>query len=238
MSKLKYEQIADYLRAQITEGHFRPGEVLPSGRDLCEQFGVSRATVIKAMDVLRTDGVVVARQGSGFSVVQTPVARPAGRRGSASRTTGAGPFRRLGTPMTEVPPPRIREALQLGEDQRALRRARLVLKQDGSPATLVVAWFPPGIAEACPRLSAAGPIAEGTTAYVKRTTGRAPTDGVDVYTVRMAAADEAELLELTLPAAVVITLHTASDADGPLVCEEGVTPHTLWELTDSYPMNP
>jgi DNA-binding GntR family transcriptional regulator len=113
---LKYEQIADYLREQITEGRFGPGDSLPSGRDLCEQFAVSRATVIKAMDVLRADGVVVARQGAGFTVVQTPVARPAGRRGTGSRTTGgAGPFRRLGMPAMEEPPASVRAELHLSE---------------------------------------------------------------------------------------------------------------------------
>ncbi|RKN03144.1 GntR family transcriptional regulator [Streptomyces radicis] len=234
---LKYEQIADYLREQITEGRFRPGDTLPSGRDLCEQFDVSRATVVKAMDVLRADGVVVARQGAGFTVVQMPVARPAGRRGSGSRTTGgAGPFRRLGKPTMEQPPQRIREELRLEDTDKALRRARLVLLEDGAPHTVVVAWFPPDIAASCPRLANAGPIAEGTTAYVKRVTGRAPSSGVDVYRVRLASAEEAELLEVARPAAVAVTMHTAVDANGPLVCEEGVTPADLWELTDRYPM--
>ncbi|GDY60572.1 hypothetical protein SVIO_111950 [Streptomyces violaceusniger] len=35
-------------------------------------MGVSRATVVKAMDVLRNDGLVEARQGAGFTVVETP----------------------------------------------------------------------------------------------------------------------------------------------------------------------
>lgn len=78
MPLLKYEQIAESLRIRISEGEFGPGDLLPSGRDLCEQWAVSRATVIKAMDVLRGDGLVAARQGTGFTVVETPVARPVG----------------------------------------------------------------------------------------------------------------------------------------------------------------
>jgi DNA-binding GntR family transcriptional regulator len=237
MPRLKYEQIADHLRARITEGEFGPGETLPSGRDLCEQFGVSRATVIKAMDVLRHDGVVVARQGSGFTIVETPVARPAGRRGDRSRIVGGRPFKRLGTPAREIPPVHIREALQLPPGGTALRRDRMLLQEDGGPFTLVVAWFPPDIADACPRLSQHRPIAEGTTHYVTRSTGRPPARGVDTYRVRLASADEAEQLRLTLPCAAAISLHTAYDQAGrPLVCEEGVTGSALWELADDYSM--
>jgi GntR family transcriptional regulator len=237
MPSLKYEQIADHLRARITEGEFGPGDLLPSGRDLCEQFGVSRATVIKAMDVLRNDGLVIARQGAGFTVVEEPVARPAGRRGSRSRITGGKPFRRLGTPTMEHPPPRVADALQLDDGKAALRRARLVLLDDGAPFTLVSAWFPADIADACPRLASAGPIAEGTTNYVTRTTGRSPASGVDVYTTRLANEEEAELLRLSGPVAVAVVLHSAYDAEGrALVCEEGVMPGELWELTERYPM--
>ncbi|WP_059008680.1 GntR family transcriptional regulator [Streptomyces specialis] len=237
MPQLKYEQIADHLRARITDGEFGPGDTLPSGRDLCEQFGVSRATVVKAMDVLRADGVVVARQGAGFIVVETPVARPAGRRGSGPRVSGGQPFRRLGKPTRERPSRRVADALRLGEDEFALRRTRLVLLEDGTPFTLVDAWFPPDIADVCPRLSGDGPIAEGTTAYVARTAGRSPVHGADLCTVRLATPEEAELLDVSRPAAVAVVLHTACDAEGrPLVCEEGVTPGDLWELADDYPM--
>ncbi|MGW5638899.1 winged helix-turn-helix domain-containing protein, partial [Streptomyces sp. NPDC003832] len=80
MPLLKYEQIADDLRTRIANGEFGPGQLLPSGRDLAEQWTVSRATVVKAYDVLRNDGLVAARQGAGFVVAETPVARPAGGR--------------------------------------------------------------------------------------------------------------------------------------------------------------
>ncbi|WP_328720076.1 GntR family transcriptional regulator [Streptomyces sp. NBC_00247] len=239
MPLLKYEQIAESLRARITDGEFGPGDLLPSGRDLCEQWSVSRATVIKAMDVLRADGLVVARQGSGFTVVETPLARPAGRRiAGSARLSGGSAFRRLGTPVREVPPEKVAEALCLDPEVAALRRDRLMLLDDGAPQSLVVAWFPPDIADACPRLAQAGPLMEGTTHYVARTTGRRPAEGVDVSTVRLASRHEAELLGLTLPEAVAVVLHTASDSEGrPLVCEEGVTPARVWERTDAYPMS-
>jgi DNA-binding GntR family transcriptional regulator len=238
MPLLKYEQIAEDLRSRIASGEFGPGDLLPSGRDLAEQWTVSRATVVKAYDVLRNDGVVVARQGSGFTVVDTPVARPAGgRRAGSFRVVGGAPYRRLGTPDRVVPPNQVADALGLEPGETALRRMRLVLLEDGSPQTLVTAWFPASVADAASRLGLPGPIAEGTTHYVRRETGRSPAQGIDVTTVRLASAGEADLLGVEQPAAVAVVLHVAYDqAQRPLVCEEGVIPSHVFESADSYPM--
>lgn len=239
MPLLKYEQIADDLRTRIANGEFGPGDLLPSGRDLAEQWDVSRATVVKAYDVLRNDGLVVARQGSGFTVVETPVARPAGgRRAGSSRVSGGAPYRRLGVPDRAVPPARVAEALELKPGETALRRIRLVLLDDGSPHSLVTAWFPPSVADVAPRLAMKGPISEGTTHYVRRETGRSPAEGVDITTVRLATDEEAELLAVERPTAVAVVLHTAFDQDHrPLVCEEGITASHVFEQVDNYPMS-
>ncbi|MEV4974724.1 GntR family transcriptional regulator [Streptomyces scopuliridis] len=238
MPLLKYEQIAESLRTRIADGEFAPGDLLPSGRDLSEQWSVSRATVVKAMDVLRNDGLVVSRQGTGFAVTEAPVARPAGqRRAGSSRAADGAPYRRLGVPDRAVPPQYVIDALGLDPGEEALRRVRLLLLDDGSPHTLVTAWFPPSIADACPRLSHKGAISEGTTHYVRRETGRSPVEGTDVTTVRHATADEARHLGVERSAAVAVVLHVASDRDRrALVCEEGVTPSHLYERVDNYPM--
>ncbi len=238
MALLKYEEIAESLRSRIAAGEFPPGSIVPSGRDLAEQWQVSRATVVKAMDVLRGDGVVEAKQGAGFIVVETPIGRPAGnRRSGATRTTGGMPFARVGTPDRATPPASVATALGLAADVEALRRVRLMQLPDGSPHSYVEAWFPSDIADQAPRLEQNAPIAEGTTRYVRRQTGRFPVEGTDVTSVRMATEDEALHLRLSAPSAVVVVLHTAYDQDGrALVCEEGVTPASLWELKETYPM--
>lgn len=238
MALLKYEEIAESLRVRMASGEFPPGAMLPSGRDLAEQWQVSRATVVKAMDVLRNDGVVEARQGAGFLVTETAIGRPAGNRRSGTvRVTGGMPFSRVGNPERVVPPTHIATALHLPEGAQALRRARLMRLPDGTAHSFVEAWFPPDVADRAPRLELHAPIAEGTTRYVRRQTGRHPVEGADVTTVRLATPEEAHLLDLPTPTAVAVVLHTAYDQDGrPLVCEEGVTPGPLWERADTYPM--
>ncbi|MEU6240993.1 GntR family transcriptional regulator [Streptomyces sp. NPDC047024] len=238
MAVLKYEEIAESLRIRIAAGEFAPGEIIPSGRDLAEQWDVSRATAIKAVDVLRSDGVVVAKQGTGFVVTETPVARPAGgRRAGAARVLGGMPFLRVGTPDWAEPPTHVANALGLAPGVLALRRVRVLQLPDGKPNSCVEAWFPPEIGEAAPRLSGAAPIAEGTTRYVRRRTGRFPAEGVDVITVRLATEVEAERLRIEEGSAVAVLLHTARDQEGrPLVCEEGVTPASFFEQVDTYAM--
>jgi DNA-binding GntR family transcriptional regulator len=238
MALLKYEEIAESLRSRIAAGEFAPGETIPSGRDLAEQWSVARATVVKAMDVLRGDGVVEARQGTGFIVTEVPVARPTGsRRAGSTRVTGGMPFLRVGVPDWTEPPAHIASSLGIDPGVEALRRVRVLQMPDGSPHSYVQAWFPPDVAEPSPRLAQSAPIAEGTTRYVGRQTGRFPVEGVDVTTVRLATAEEATHLALPEPVAVAVVRHTAYDKEGrPLVCEEGVTPGALYEQVDTYAM--
>lgn len=238
MAVLKYEEIAESLRARIAAGEITPGETIPSGRELAEQWDVSRATAIKAVDVLRNDGVVVAKQGTGFVVTETPVARPAGaRRAGSARILGGMPFLRVGAPDWAEPPARVATVLDLSPGEKALRRIRVLQLPDGTPNSCVEAWFPPEIAEASPRLADPNPIAEGTTRYVRRQTGRGPAEGVDVTTVRPATEAEADRLGVPPNAPVAVLLHTAYDEHGrPLVCEEGVTPSSLFEQVDTYAM--
>ncbi|MEV7482973.1 GntR family transcriptional regulator [[Kitasatospora] papulosa] len=238
MAVLKYEEIAESLRARIAAGEFAPGATIPSGRDLAEQWDVSRATAIKAVDVLRNDGVVVAKQGTGFVVTETPVARPAGaRRAGSARILGGMPFLRVGSPDWAEPPARIAVALGISPGVLALRRIRVLQLPDGTPNSCVEAWFPPEIGEAAPRLADTAPIAEGTTRYVRRQTGRFPVEGVDVTTVRLATDQEAGRLGVAPSTPVAVLLHTAHDEQGrPLVCEEGVTPSSRFEQVDTYAM--
>lgn len=56
-----YEQIA----ARIASGEFRANTKLPSENDLSTMLGVSRPVLRAALQKLRTEGTVVARQGAG-----------------------------------------------------------------------------------------------------------------------------------------------------------------------------
>jgi DNA-binding GntR family transcriptional regulator len=56
---LPYQRIVDDLREKITSGAMLAGEQLPSVSRLCEIHSVSRVTVLKALTILRDDGLIV-----------------------------------------------------------------------------------------------------------------------------------------------------------------------------------
>jgi GntR family transcriptional regulator / MocR family aminotransferase len=64
-------QIFRGLRRLISDGVLSPGAKLPSSRRLAEDFGVSRNTVVTALEQLSADGWVDTRQGSGTFVSRT-----------------------------------------------------------------------------------------------------------------------------------------------------------------------
>jgi DNA-binding FadR family transcriptional regulator len=64
-----YLQVAEQLAGFVSDGELKPGDRLPSERDLATQFGVSRPTVREAMIALEISGLVEIRSGSGVYVL-------------------------------------------------------------------------------------------------------------------------------------------------------------------------
>jgi GntR family transcriptional regulator len=69
MRTFLYQTLADDLRRKIKDGEYRPGSKLPSRRELRQTLGVSDAVISRAMWILKQDGLVEPRMGSGSYVV-------------------------------------------------------------------------------------------------------------------------------------------------------------------------
>ncbi len=67
-----FEQVAGEIRRAILEGEARPGERLPPARDLAAELGVNTNTVLRALRLLRDEGLLEFRRGRGVSVAGTP----------------------------------------------------------------------------------------------------------------------------------------------------------------------
>jgi DNA-binding transcriptional MocR family regulator len=67
-----YEQLADEIMRLIESGTFRPGDSIPSVRDLTRQKKVSATTVLSAYYALEARGWIEARERSGFYVRSRP----------------------------------------------------------------------------------------------------------------------------------------------------------------------
>ncbi len=64
------DEIASELIAAIHNGTYKVGDRLPSERELCEEFSVSRAVVREALSQLKSEGLVVSKAGSGVFVTE------------------------------------------------------------------------------------------------------------------------------------------------------------------------
>lgn len=67
-----YLDIVDDIRQQIADGQLTPGATLPTCREMCAAYQVSRQTVGSAMIVLRTQGLVIGQQGRAVYVTANP----------------------------------------------------------------------------------------------------------------------------------------------------------------------
>ena len=76
-----YYQVYVSLFKRIQGGEFPPGSFLPAERQLTEDYGVSRITIIKALNELSRDHHIKRQQGRG-TVVTHPAERAASQRGS------------------------------------------------------------------------------------------------------------------------------------------------------------
>jgi DNA-binding FadR family transcriptional regulator len=63
-----YIQIYNQVLSQIQSGTFKIGDKLPTERELCEQFNVSRAPIRQALSALELNGYIYSRQGEGVYV--------------------------------------------------------------------------------------------------------------------------------------------------------------------------
>ena len=74
-------QVYSSLLERIQRGEFKPGSFLPAERQLTEDYGVSRITVIKALNELSREHHIKRQQGRG-TVVTHPAEHADGQRRS------------------------------------------------------------------------------------------------------------------------------------------------------------
>lgn len=152
MRTIRYQQIADELRDRVREGRYAAGRLLPSEAELGDEFGVSRVTVRRALEVLRDEGLVAARQGFGWFVAAAPLRQNLANLGTIEgqlAESGIHPERQILEFAFTAANRRV--ASVLGTDQ-VLRVKRLNLA-DGEPFGVVTVWCP---AELGQHLSRAG----------------------------------------------------------------------------------
>jgi len=85
-----YQAVAEQIAQMIRADEYRPGDRLPTERDLVRLLGVSRPVIREAMIALEIAGLVEVRSGSGVYVCGRPL--PAGSAGQAVVSSETAPF--------------------------------------------------------------------------------------------------------------------------------------------------
>jgi GntR family transcriptional regulator len=69
---LLHDQVAAEIRRAIAEGEAGPGERLPLVKDMAAVLGVNKNTVLRALHILRDEGLLEFTRGRGITVSGTP----------------------------------------------------------------------------------------------------------------------------------------------------------------------
>ena len=145
-----YRQLSLALIAQIAAGELKPGDRIPSERELATALGVSRITARLAIDALLESGLVFREQGRGTFVAERKMH---GLKGFLSftediLTRGMQPRSRILHQAALVPDAATQQILKMQPDELALRLVRLRYA-DGEPLAIQSSYLPLRI---CPGL--------------------------------------------------------------------------------------
>lgn len=145
-------QLRELLRAEIVTGRWKVGDQLPTERELCETFGLSRTTVRDAIESLVSEGLLRREKGRGTFVAEPKILEsllgsPIGFTDSM-REQG----HRVDTQVLRLEvipaPPAVESELRLrpGEPVTVIERLRFVLNE---PILVVTSYLPERL---CPAL--------------------------------------------------------------------------------------
>ncbi|HET6664312.1 MAG TPA: GntR family transcriptional regulator [Acidimicrobiales bacterium] len=228
MREVRYRAIADELRGRVESGELGAGRLLPSESELSRAHAVSRVTVRKALELLRDEGLIDARQGFGWFVATDPVRQALGRLGTIEDQLGqlglTSERRVVGFRFVSSPD-RVRQVLGV-DTVLEVRRVNLA---DGQPFARVTVWCPEAVGA---RLSRAE--VERTPFY--ELVG-VPIGGA-TQTIGAAAANAADADLLAVPAGSPVLRCervTRDMEDRPLLVSEHVFPAHRTEFVVDLP---
>jgi GntR family transcriptional regulator len=214
-----YQQVADQLRASIYARELQPGDKMPSERELVERYGLAHGTVRQAINVLRTEGLVVSVQGRGSFVRKAPLIhryahtryrrdRPAGKRPLQAEAEAQGQTqeqRFLGATSVSAPA-EVASRLRIEEGEQVLVRRHLLLVEE-TPVQTADSYFPWALVEGT-RVADNERIEGGVHAALEDDLGLELDRFVEELRSRTPTPEEIRTLQLRPGEAVVKLLRT------------------------------
>ncbi|QTE00879.1 GntR family transcriptional regulator [Streptomyces cyanogenus] len=231
----KYVRLAQTIQRRIEDGTYPPGTRVPSENQLVQSFGMSRPTVVRALELLKRDGWLESRQGFGTIVRGRPAAaEEKDRRGrealerDESRTPG-----RL-VEVGEVPvPARVASALGLPKGAKVLMR-RFLVEEEGEAVELVSSYFPAALVDGT-ELASSEALGGSLRDHLESRKKVRFDHVTERVSARLPEAGEAGLLGIPDGVPVLSLLVVACDAAGQaLQVSDVLLPADRQELEDTY----
>ncbi len=215
----RYQILAEELRQSISRGEYKPGDRLPSESELCTRHGVSRGTVVRAIEQLVFDGVVHRRQGAGRFVARPSLHRRAGKLLSFSESA-AGEGLRSTQSLLSIDQATNEQVAEYQCTGPALYLCRL-RSVDGLPCAVHRSVIPIHIARDVEALNGTYPDelqrADFSLYEALDKAGHTVRDARERVTTRLAGEEECALLNIVQPAPVMVVFRRSFNASGRLV---------------------
>ncbi|ALV52112.1 GntR family transcriptional regulator [Streptomyces althioticus] len=229
-NRAPYAQIAAHYAELITSGELVPGSLLPSIKNLAQEWKVSTATAEKALRKLRTEGLVRGIHGIGTEVLDRPSPMSSGSqrqdRGRRSGSSWGSGERSDSHQAAVVPAPAdVAGALDIAPGSEVIRRRRVYRDRHGIVAHST-SWIPVRYGRLIPQLMESDRLTGGTSLQlIAQATGHPITHRIDTASARLLTPEDARLLELdpAHPPADPVVVMTAKFVDSESnVVEYGV----------------
>lgn len=150
-----YAAIAAHYRQQIQSGELRPGDTMPSLRQVCEQFGVAQTTANRAFRMLKMEGLTIPKAGVG-TIVAGPASHNIATRVALHAATGkaldAGETSQILEVGTTGADELIASRLDVAPGTPVHMRRRLV-SRGGVPVHLSTSYYPAYVIAVTPELT-------------------------------------------------------------------------------------
>lgn len=218
----RYYQLKEFIRERIRSGEWAPGMLIPSERELCERYGISRMTARQAVTELVNDGLLYREQGKGTFVGQPKIPQ------QLMSLTGFTEDMRA---REQRPGARVLDAAMWDADETTAERLRIKTGQpvfrlrrlrlaDADPLAIetTCVWF-----IGCERLLASDFGRDSLYGVLSDTFDMPPVSAEQEIEASLATNDEARLLEIAPGSPVLRTRRvTATRRGQPVEYAEAV----------------
>lgn len=233
-------ELAAHYRRLIQDQELRPGDVLPTYRQMREDHDVSEATVVRAMRTLKSEGLIVGQERGRTLVAERPAVVITGAE-RVKRISRGGPNYSHGeTSRDHVAELRscadldICRELDIEPHAEILFRRRTFV-QHNRPSSIGINIITPRMWAAVPELLESRSLGFAWPDSYRERTGRELTQGPEWVAARLAGPEELRVLEVDVPegaAVPVLVLRSVwTDDAGPVMVWEDTLRPGMWHVT-------